>query len=71
MGLSTLMCAATYAAPLTVCDFEDYPIGTEWIMWNTNASTAKVEADPLNANNKVLEFRRVLFRSAGLLLRRR
>ena len=54
LGLSTLMCAATYAAPLTVCDFEDYPIGTEWTMWNTQSSTAKVEADPLNANNKVL-----------------
>ncbi len=26
-----LMCVK--AAPLTVCDFESYPIGTQWAMW--------------------------------------
>lgn len=58
LGLSTLMCAATYAAPLTVCDFEDYPIGTKWTMWQSSgsavSSTAEVVADPVNAGNKVL-----------------
>lgn len=43
------------AAPLTVCDFEDYAIGTKWTLWQSSgASTATVEADPRNANNKVL-----------------
>lgn len=43
------------AAPLTVCDFEDYAIGTTWPLWRTSgASTATVEADPRNSNNKVL-----------------
>ena len=54
LTVSALMCTHTHANPLTVCDFEDYPLGTEWTMWNTISSTAKVEADPLNANNKVL-----------------
>lgn len=59
----TLVLAATLAtganaAPLNVCDFENYPIGTEWTMWqmegNTISSVARVEADPKNSNNKVL-----------------
>ena len=54
LTVSALMCTHTHANPLTVCDFEDYPLGTEWTMWNTISSTAKVEADPLNAKNKVL-----------------
>lgn len=54
LTVSALMCTHTHAKPLTVCDFEDYPLGTEWTMWNTISSTAKVEADPLNAKNKVL-----------------
>ncbi|MBO5187647.1 MAG: endo-1,4-beta-xylanase [Prevotella sp.] len=48
----------TCAAPLTVCDFEDYPVGTEWVLWQTDGaaitSTATVVADPTNPNNKVL-----------------
>lgn len=50
--------AAANATPLTVCDFENYPIGTTWTMWHNGsgdiASTATVEADPANADNKVL-----------------
>ena len=30
-SLLHLMCVE--AAPLTVCDFESYPIGTQWTMW--------------------------------------
>lgn len=50
--------AVANATPLTVCDFENYPIGTTWTMWHNGsgdiASTATVEADPANASNKVL-----------------
>lgn len=50
--------AATHAVPLTVCDFEDYPVGTTWTLWHNGtgeiASTATVETDPANASNKVL-----------------
>lgn len=43
------------AVPLTVCDFENYAIGTKWTLWRAGgASTATVEADPRNAGNKVL-----------------
>lgn len=46
------------AAPLTVCDFEAYELGTTWTVWNRygvdDVSTATVVADPTNANNKVL-----------------
>ena len=46
------------AAPLEVCDFEDYEVGTKWTMWqlsgNEFSSTATVEVDPKNPNNKVL-----------------
>lgn len=49
------------AAPLTVCDFESYAIGTTWTMWNVYSSsvvsTATVEADPTNPANKVLHVR--------------
>lgn len=51
-----LMCVK--AAPLTVCDFESYPIGTQWAMWQVSgygvSSTATVVADPVDASNKVL-----------------
>lgn len=50
--------AAASSTPLTVCDFENYPIGTTWTLWHNGngeiASTATVEADPANAGNKVL-----------------
>lgn len=50
--------AATHAVPLTVCDFEDYPVGTTWTLWHNGtgeiASTATVETDPADASNKVL-----------------
>lgn len=56
--LAIIMTASVSAAPLAVCDFEDYDIGTQWPMWNvyggTVSSTATVEADPQNASNKVL-----------------
>ncbi|NPD93209.1 endo-1,4-beta-xylanase [Xylanibacter muris] len=43
------------AVPLTVCDFENYAIGTKWTLWRAGgASTATVEADPCNPGNKVL-----------------
>ena len=46
------------AVPLTVCDFEDYEIGTVWPLWHVYGgsftSTAVVEADPLDPSNKVL-----------------
>ena len=46
------------AAPLTVCDFENYAIGTSVPMWHvyggTMTSTATVVADPTNPANKVL-----------------
>ncbi len=46
------------AAPLKVCDFEAYELGTTWTMWNRFGSdlvsTATVVADPTNASNKVL-----------------
>ena len=49
------------AAPLTVCDFESYEIGTSWTMWNVYSSspvsTATVEADPTDPSNKVLHVR--------------
>lgn len=58
LALAALMVAGTKAAPLNVCDFESYEIGTEWTMWqmegNSITSTARVVADPKNANNKVL-----------------
>lgn len=54
----TVLCSGSVAAPLTVCDFENYDVGTEWVLWCSGggvlASTAKVELDPKNADNKVL-----------------
>ena len=56
--LSAVVSASMSAEPLTVCDFENYEVGTTWTMWNRygggEASTATVVADPLNPNNKVL-----------------
>lgn len=58
LALAALIVAGAKAAPLNVCDFESYEIGTEWTMWqmegNSITSTARVVADPKNANNKVL-----------------
>lgn len=57
-ALSGLCCAiVSSGAPLTVCDFEDFDIGTEWTLWRSNTSTATVEADPTNPTNKVLHIR--------------
>lgn len=59
--VALLTVASFKAAPLIVCDFEDYAIGTTWTMWNvyssTPVSTATVEADPTNPSNKVLHVR--------------
>ena len=56
--LSAVVSASVSAEPLTVCDFENYEVGTTWTMWNRygggEASTATVVTDPANANNKVL-----------------
>lgn len=56
--LSAVVSASVCAEPLTVCDFENYEVGTTWTMWNRygggEASTATVVNDPANANNKVL-----------------
>ena len=61
LALMALTAAGVNAAPLNVCDFESYEIGTEWTLWLTNGgkatSTARVEADPKNAKNKVLHIK--------------
>jgi len=62
ISLAALMTAAGLnAAPLTVCDFEAYEIGTQWTLWTSGggqlASTATVEADPANPSNKVLHIK--------------
>lgn len=57
-----MLCAAVSvsasAAPLMVCDFEDYEVGTKWTLWDRygsgESSTATVVADPTRAGNKVL-----------------
>lgn len=60
VSLLACLLAATgvSAAPLTVCDFENYAIGTSVPMWHvyggTMTSTATVVADPANPANKVL-----------------
>lgn len=58
LALMALTAAGVNAAPLNVCDFESYEIGTTWTLWQTNGgsvtSKAEVVADPKNAKNKVL-----------------
>lgn len=58
LALMALTAAGVNAAPLNVCDFEEYEIGTAWTLWQTNGgsvtSKAEVVADPKNAQNKVL-----------------
>lgn len=58
---ATIMVAGAHAEPLTVCDFEDYPVGTTWTLWSSDGnavtSTATVETDPVNADNKVLHIK--------------
>ena len=58
LALAALTAAGAKAAPLNVCDFESYEIGTAWTLWQTNGgsvtSKAEVVADPKNAKNKVL-----------------
>ncbi|MDE5813482.1 MAG: endo-1,4-beta-xylanase, partial [Muribaculaceae bacterium] len=55
MAAGTAMASAT---DYLVCDFEDYEIGQTFKVWNnfgdSSTTTATVEADPKNANNKVL-----------------
>lgn len=47
-----------FATDYLVCDFEEYEIGQTFKVWNnfgdSSTTTATVEADPKNANNKVL-----------------
>ncbi|MDE5735306.1 MAG: hypothetical protein K2H83_09245, partial [Duncaniella sp.] len=62
ISLAALMAAASLnAAPLMVCDFESFEIGTQWTLWTQGggqpASTATVVADPANPSNKVLHIR--------------
>ena len=56
--LGILATGSANAVPLTVCNFEDYEIGTVWPMWHLYggdiSSVATVEQDPCNPNNKVL-----------------
>lgn len=56
--IAAAMAGGVNAAPLMVCDFEDYEVGTQVPMWSsyggTPTSTATVEQDPTNAKNKVL-----------------
>lgn len=55
---AALTATAAGSAPLTVCDFESYPVGTTWTLWHSGGgeitSTATVVTDPKNADNKVL-----------------
>ncbi len=55
---AAMTAVAMNAVPLTVCDFESYPVGTTWKLWHNGngdiASTATVETDPKDATNKVL-----------------
>lgn len=52
---AVLTAGSLSAAPLNVCDFENYDIGTKWTLWHSGgSSTATVEADPVNPTNKVL-----------------
>ncbi len=55
---ASLIVSGVSAAPLTICDFENHPVGTQWTMWQSDGggitSTATVEADPVNPSNKVL-----------------
>lgn len=52
---AALTAGSLSAAPLTVCDFENYDIGTKWTLWHSGgSSTATVETDPVNPANKVL-----------------
>lgn len=61
IAAATMMAAAASGTPLIVCDFENYPVGTKWTLWHNGGgnitSTATVEADPANANNKVLHIK--------------
>lgn len=52
---AALTAGSLSAAPLNVCDFESYDIGTKWTLRHSGgSSTATVEADPANPANKVL-----------------
>lgn len=61
LALLTLLACSVSAAPVVVADFDDVPIGTQWVMWGVyggpGSSTATVEADPENAQNHVLHIR--------------
>ncbi|MDO4334371.1 MAG: hypothetical protein Q4C37_00860 [Bacteroidales bacterium] len=59
VAASILLAAnASEASEFVRCDFEDCAIGQSFKIWNSFsddvAATATVEADPLNAGNKVL-----------------
>lgn len=53
-----LSASYAYATDYLVCDFESFEIGHSFKVWNNfgdaSATTATVEADPNNAENKVL-----------------
>lgn len=55
LGLSA---TTVSAEKINLCDFESYPVGTTFTIWNfygsPTESTATVEADPANSSNKVL-----------------
>ena len=58
IAMMVLSASTAGATDYLVCDFDKYEIGHTWKVWNnfgdTSGSTATVEVDPKNANNKVL-----------------
>lgn len=58
IAVMVLSASTAGATDYLVCDFDKYEIGHTWKVWNnfgdTSGSTATVEVDPKNANNKVL-----------------
>ncbi len=53
-----LLCGGVASAATVICDFEDYPVGHAFPVWNLYGSetttTAVVENDPAGGSNKVL-----------------
>ncbi len=58
IGIAAMSAMTVCATDYVVCDFEDCEIGQTFKVWNNygdkSSTTAVVEADPKNANNKVL-----------------
>lgn len=56
--MAVFSASTVFATDYLVCDFENFEIGQTFKIWNnfgdSSATTAVVEADPKNSNNKVL-----------------